>query len=194
VAVKGKFHQKIREVLVSDPTWASKHWKTIVHWYARARHFERYREFFEELYREPPPDLSSINYRFIKGICQLLGIQTKLSPSSAYNLIEGKTERLIHLCQLAGATEYVSGPSAEAYLDTETFRQSGISVSYFRYDGYPPHRQLHPPFEHRVSIIDLLFNEGPDAVRHMLSFSQPGSFPSCKARLIEADPIHGPAV
>jgi hypothetical protein len=36
------------------------------------------------------------------------------------------------------------------------------------YDGYPPYAQLHPPFDHHVSIIDLLVHVGPDALAYML--------------------------
>jgi hypothetical protein len=38
------------------------------------------------------------------------------------------------------------------------------------YSGYPEYRQLYPPFESHVSIIDLIFNEGPDATKYMKSF------------------------
>ena len=38
------------------------------------------------------------------------------------------------------------------------------------YYGYPEYPQLHPPFEHAVTILDLLFNTGPDAPRYMKSF------------------------
>ena len=31
------------------------------------------------------------------------------------------------------------------------------------YDGYPEYPQLHGGFEHAVSVLDLLFNTGPDA-------------------------------
>jgi len=87
-----------------------------------------------------------------------------------YNLIGDKTERLVHLCQQAGATAYLSGPSAKAYLDEELFKNEGIAVSYMDYSGYPDYRQLYPPFEPRVSVIDLIFNEGLSATRYMKSF------------------------
>jgi hypothetical protein len=38
------------------------------------------------------------------------------------------------------------------------------------YSGYPQYPQLHGSFEHGVSIVDLLFNAGPDAWRFMKSF------------------------
>jgi hypothetical protein len=87
-----------------------------------------------------------------------------------YNLIGDKTERLVHLCQQARATVYLSGPAAKAYLNEDLFSSEGIAVSYMDYSGYPVYGQLYPPFESQVSIIDLIFNEGPDATSYMKSF------------------------
>jgi hypothetical protein len=87
-----------------------------------------------------------------------------------YRLIEGKTERLVDLCKQVGATEYVSGPSAKGYIDEELFKAEGIELKYIDYSGYAEYDQLFPPFEHRVSVIDLIFNTGPDAPRYMKRF------------------------
>jgi hypothetical protein len=38
------------------------------------------------------------------------------------------------------------------------------------YSGYPEYEQLYPPFEHAVSIVDLIFNVGPGARDFMRSF------------------------
>jgi hypothetical protein len=38
------------------------------------------------------------------------------------------------------------------------------------YEGYPEYQQLYPPFEHGVSILDLIFNKGPEMKKYMLSF------------------------
>ena len=74
------------------------------------------------------------------------------------------------LCKQAGADEYISGPTAKDYTDEELFRKEGIALRYIDYSGYPEYRQLFPPFEHRVSVIDLIFNEGPGATKFMKSF------------------------
>jgi len=87
-----------------------------------------------------------------------------------YRLAEGKTERLVDLCKQAGADEYISGPSAKDYIDEDMFEKEGIRLSYMDYSGYPEYEQLYPPFEHAVSIIDLIFNEGPEAPQFMKSF------------------------
>jgi hypothetical protein len=76
----------------------------------------------------------------------------------------------VSICRQARASVYVSGPSARAYLDPQQFHAADIDVVYFDYSGYPEYRQLYPPFEHRVSILDLILNEGQDAPRHMLTF------------------------
>lgn len=171
IQVKGGYYQKIRETVISDPMWNRRHWKSIVQNYSKAKYFHTFRELFEELYLRPNERfLSQINYRFLAAICEILGITTKLSWSMDYRLVEGKTERLIDLCKQAGATEYISGPTAKGYIDEELFGQEGISLKYIDYSGYPEYNQLFPPFEHRLSIIDLILNTGPDARKFMKSF------------------------
>ena len=171
VEVKGKYFQKVKDTRISDPTWGRKHWASIMHSYSRAKHFPKEKELFEELYsRADNKLLSHINYRFIVAICRILGISTTISWSMDYNLVGDKTERLVHLCQQAGATAYLSGPSAKAYLNEDLFRNEGIAVSYMDYSGYPEYTQLYPPFQSQVSIIDLIFNEGPGATSYMKSF------------------------
>jgi WbqC-like protein len=173
IEVKGKFHQKIHEARVGDLSWQTKHWKSITQAYGKAQYFNQYRMCLEELYRCPSAQhLSEINYRFLSALCSLLGIRTPLTWSSDYELVPGKTERLVALCQQAGATEYVSGPAAKNYLDETLFAKAGIGVRWMNYSEYPEYLQLFPPFEHAVSVIDLLLNEGPNAWRYMKSFGK----------------------
>ena len=160
--------QKIKDTLVSNDIWRKKHWKTIVQNYSKALHFKDYKNLFEELYFDSNEKfLSKINFRFTVAICRILGIKTKISWSMDYNLVAGKTERLVDLCKQVCATEYISGPSAKSYIDKDMFEKEEIKLSYMDYSGYPEYTQLFPPFEHAVSIIDLIFNEGPDAQQYM---------------------------
>jgi hypothetical protein len=171
VETKGKYLQKINETTVSDPAWNVRHWKTLVRNYSKARYFQDYRTMFENLYLDLNETfLSRINVRFIRAICDLLGIRTAITWSSEYRLPDGRTERLVELCRQAHATEYVSGPAAREYIADEQFREAGIALSYMDYAGYPEYAQLFPPFDHRVSVLDLIFNEGPAATNYMKSF------------------------
>lgn len=171
VEAKGKFPQKIRDTCISDLSWGKKHWEAIRHSYSKTRFFKDYRELFEELYLTCNEKfLSRVNYRFLETINRMLDIETRISWSSDYNLIEGKNERLISLCQQAKATKFLLGPAAQDYLDESLFQQEGIEVEWMDYSGYPEYRQLFPPFEHSVTILDLIFNEGPNAKNFMKSF------------------------
>ena len=159
VEVKGKYIQKIKDTIISDPEWNRRHWSSIVHNYSRAKYFYDYKELFDELYlRSSDKLLSEVNYRFLTVICEALGINTTISWSMEYRLIDGKTQRIIDLCKQSRASEYISGPSAKGYIDEEMFENEGIILRYMDYSGYPEYNQPYPPFEHGVSIIDLIFN------------------------------------
>jgi WbqC-like protein family len=170
VNVKGRYEQRIDETTVSDPDWALKHWKTLTHAYAGAPHFDDYRAEVETLYRNATSSrLSAINQLFLEAICKLLGIETRFSWSTDYEATGLKTERLVSLCRAAEATVYLSGPSARDYIDERLFAEAAIALEYMDYSGYPEYPQLHPPFEHAVTILDLLFSTGSDAPRFMKS-------------------------
>ncbi len=171
VEVKGKYFQKIKDTRISDKGWARKHWQAIRHNYSKAPCFKEYRDLFEELYLGLDEEfLSRMNFRFLEAINRVLDLGTRISWSSDYELPEGKNERLISICREAGADRYLSGPAARTYLDESLFGQEGIKVEWMDYSGYPEYRQMFPPFEHGVTILDLLFNEGPNAKTFMKSF------------------------
>lgn len=170
VQVKGKRFQRIKETEISEPTWHERHWATLVHNYSKAAAFRQEKDWLEEVYRTATDKyLSQVNYRFLKAICERLEINTRLSWSMDYELVEGKTERLVSLCKQAHATEYLSGPSARGYMEEELFRQAGVSVRYMDYSNYPEYLQLFPPFEHHVTILDLILNTGTAAKQYLSS-------------------------
>ena len=174
VQVKGKYLQKIYDIKIDNPHWGRKHWKTIYHSYSRTPYFDLYKKQFKNLFIETLETenlLNKINYRFICEIMCCLGISTPLHFSSDYNLPEGKTERLVNLCLQLGATNYLSGPMARPYLDTDLFNHYGIQVEWMDYSGYHAYTQPFPPFEHKVTILDLLFCNGPDSQYYMKSFT-----------------------
>lgn len=168
VRVKGKYDQKIRDTEIDGSDWAAAHWKALAQNYARAPHFAEIAAWLEPLYLAASyTHLSELNRRFIEAVCTYLRIDTVISDSRDYTLVEGKTERLADLCAQAGGTEYVSGPSARDYVDESVFERSGIQLTWFDYAGYPEYPQLWGEFAHGVTMLDLLFNCGKDAGRFM---------------------------
>ena len=160
----GRFGQRIRDTQVQGDTWRRSHWRTLTQSYARAPHFGYVRAAFEELYLGGVErSLSLINRAFLERACELLGIRTAITWSHEHPLVEGRIERLLGLCAHLGAREYLSGPAARDYLDPAVFQARGITVRWMDYSGYREYPQLHGPFEHGVSVLDLLFQEGPRA-------------------------------
>lgn len=174
IQTKGKFKQKINETVVLNNKWTGKHWNSLCCNYARAKYFKFYAERIKAVYEECTDELflSNINYKFINEICSILGISTKISWSSDYKLVEGKTERLVQLVKDAGGNSYLSGPAAKDYIDSDLFEKAGIVLEWMDYSGYPQYTQLSEKFEHGVSILDLIFNEGPKAAEFLKSRTQ----------------------
>jgi hypothetical protein len=171
VAHSGRSGQRIDEAETTDPRWPIKHWKSLAQNYSRAPYFAQYAERFEELYRQiDAARVAVVNRLFIDAICDTLGITTSISSSSDYTAEGNRSERVLALCQAVGATRYLSGPSAQGYLDEGLFRDAGIEVEYMDYSGYPEYPQLHPPFDHAVTVLDLIFNVGHESPAYMKSF------------------------
>ena len=168
VEVKGRFHAAIRDIRIADPSWGRRHWAKIAHSYASAPHFDTYRAVFKPAFVDAHESyLSLLNRRFLELICSLLGIKTTLRWSWEHPSERMRSERLVDICKSAGANVYVSGPAAKAYLDEQLFEAEGMRVEWIDYSGYPEYPQLNGSFEHRVTVLDLLFNAGGEAAKYM---------------------------
>ena len=168
---KGSFLAKIIEIKIADKNWAVKHWQQIKHNYAKAKNFKKYKDIFEELYLNCKEEyLSEINHKFIITINQILGIKTKIRFSSEFEIYGNQTKKLINICKQCNATVYISGPAAKSYFDEQFANKVNIQVKWMNYENYKEYEQLYPPFEHGVTILDLIFNT--EATKFMKSFTQ----------------------
>jgi len=164
--------QTIEETKVASSNWNIKHWKTLTAIYGKAPFFKEYKECFENLYLNIDTEfLSEINAYFIIEICKILKIDTKVLNSRDLNLEGGKSERLVDACLKLDANTYISGPSAKNYLDINLFNEKKINVEWVDYSNYKEYKQSGEKFEHGVSILDLLFNEGEEAKKYLKSFN-----------------------
>jgi hypothetical protein len=169
---KGRYEQKISETEIMEGNWAGKHFDSIRYNYGSALCFAEYEEIIQRAYQKANEIqyLSEVNKLFINLINSILGIKTKLSYSSEYECQGSNNEKIIGICKQVGAGEYLTGPAAMDYLQPDRFTKEGIEIKWIDYSGYPEYQQLFPPFEHKVSIIDLIFNKGEDAKFFMKSF------------------------
>jgi hypothetical protein len=171
IPVKHTINQRIDETVIQHQSWARKNFNTFVANYRKAACFDENVDWLKNLYSDAAQMeyLCDINYLFINAICKKLNIQTKISSAQDYEIVEGKTERLVHLCKQAKADVYLSGSAAKDYLNCALFEQENMQVEWANYSGYQEYTQLFSPFEHGVTILDLIFNTGKDAGKYLKS-------------------------
>lgn len=168
IPVGSDINRRIREVVLPRNGWQYKHLKTLEINYGRALFYKEVFDLVSPIYlNNNIKTLSEFNRTLIERICEYLSINTKISYSWDYSVSEGKTERLVSLCEQTDANVYVSGPAAKDYLKESLFGAKNITIEWFNYIGYPEYKQLWGEFEHGVSILDLLFNCGKDASNYM---------------------------
>lgn len=155
----------IHQVNIPNPIWQRKHHQTLLQNYGKCAHFARYRGWLDHIYLERSWDnLSAMNQTMTRHIArEFLGITTRFEDSRQYAAEGQKLDKLVNLVSKVGATRYLSGPAAKDYIVPERFTERGVALAWKDYAGYPEYAQRFPPFEHGVSILDLLFNTGPDA-------------------------------
>jgi len=170
VSVKGKFNQKIKDTQIVDSSWQINHLKSIQLNYSKSKYFGLIMALIEPLYNNQNyTNLSDCNYTFIKSINNFLNINTKISYSSDFFLEDEKNKRLVSLVLQTEGNVYVSGPSAKDYIDLDLFKKNNILIEWYNYYNYKSYRQSWGSFENNVTIIDLLMNEGPNAINFLKS-------------------------
>ncbi|MEH2259728.1 WbqC family protein [Nostoc sp.] len=172
VPVITKMGLTIDQVLIAkDKHWQDTHYRLLYESLGSAPFFMDIIQIWEAGIAAEDITISQLNIRLIKLICSYLQISTPIVMSHDYIISGKKTERLIHLLQKLGAKVYLSGPTAQGYLDENMFREHGIFLEYKTYD-YDPYPQLWGDFVGAVSVLDLIANMGQDA-RHFLKSKTP---------------------
>lgn len=161
--------QKINNTYIDySQKWIQKHFRSVEQEYRKSRYFEKYFLEYKDIVESHYDTISLLNRALTVWLCQCLSISTPLLSSENLSSSGSGTQRLIGILQEIGATTYLSGPAAAAYLDYALFLDVGINLEFKSYD-YPPYKQLHGAFEPYVTVLDLLFNTGPEARNYLKS-------------------------
>lgn len=162
----------IKDVAINnDSDWPRKHLASLRQNYAKAPHFADYLPWLERVYAAPPSLLADFTISTTIELAVTLGIATRFVRSSELSVGGGKTDRLIAITKHLGCDQYLTGPSARAYIEPGKFAAAGIGLEYIDY-RYPEYPQLHPPYDPQVSILDLLFMTGTAAPRYIWDAQQ----------------------
>ena len=72
-------------------------------------------------------------------------------------------DKILYILKDQWATKYISGDGegSKRYIDEQLFKDNNIELIWQNYK-HPTYNQLHGDFIPYLSILDLLFNEGPN--------------------------------
>jgi hypothetical protein len=163
-----KLGQKIGETKIANKLFIKKHLKSIELSYRKAPFFEVYFPELTRLYEHCSNSdaLLHFNLSLIEWIKDKLGIKTTVILASTLEDIEDtRGGRLIDICQYFKAKTYITPKGAVGYLehDSKDFLKKNIHIQIQNYE-HPAYNQLYPPFLSHLSVLDVLMNEGDQAM------------------------------
>jgi len=169
VLTKGHREKVIAEMEINnDLPWARKHWNTIYLGYKKAPHFKQYADFVEDLYKREWKLLADLNFYMLEWLLKTLGIGVDVTKASDRDFQGSKSDLVLDMCVKLGADVYVFGALGKDYADVDKFKSSGVRPVFQSY-VHPVYKQLHGSFVPNMSVLDLLFNEGPASLDILMS-------------------------
>ena len=160
IPVGDSLSRRICDVLLPEEKWKQSHKSSIIGAYKDAKNFQAGMELISVLYEKSEiSTLTEFNQFWTKLIAkEVLGLKCEFMDSNQIGQAVSGSDRILSICKELGATEYLSGPSASAYLNRKDFLNSNIELKYADYSKMTPYEQLHGQFVPNVSIIDMIFN------------------------------------
>ena len=168
VLTKGKYHQKIRDARIDHTqNWKHKHLKNIKAWYEKAPYFDAYYSDLAKIYDKNRTFLIDLDMEIVFWLCNSLGLQRKTMFSSSLNVTStDKQERILEICHKVKADFLYDGHLARHFIQPGRFDDGGVTVQFQDYH-HPYYHQLwlkEQGFIEKLSVLDLVFNHGPDSL------------------------------
>jgi len=169
--VHARLGMRIDEVTIAEPSWRKGITRTVEQCYRRAPHFAACWPPIAGALLEASDSLDDVNFRTFLALLSLLGAGA-LRVQRAGELpaeSEDPTDRLVELCVLTGASRYIAGKGGHKYLRVEAFERAGIEIIW---QVFTPESVVYPQignvFVPGLSVIDCLFNVGPEKTRELV--------------------------
>lgn len=134
--------RKTKNVLIeNDFPWQEQHWKSLRSAYRTSPFFEFYEDELQSLFAEPAESLMAFNFKIFEVLCELLGMEVEISKTTEY-----KTS--VEITDLR-------------------FLIDAKRKTNFKVEPYTQVHQANHPFLPNLSVLDLLFNEGTNALLYL---------------------------
>lgn len=166
VPVKPSLGTLINAVDITTPGWNEKHIKTLTSFYTKARYFENYADKIFTILQKNFISLSELNIALIRQVVEWLEIKCQFILASQLNSKQASDNKLIELIQQVNGHTYISGAGGKHYQDENKFKHNNIHLKYYNFMP-PQYPQLWGEFAPGLSILDLLFNCGPESINYL---------------------------
>lgn len=144
--LQGTHHHPIREIRIDNgQAWQAHHWRCLQAAYGKAPFFEFYAPVFEPVYRKAWAFLFDLNYELLTICLNLLGVQPSINLTDCYDKVP-----------LSGLFDIRS-----------RINPRNEPESYVFYESAPYQQNFGLDFVPNLSIIDLLFCQGPIAAEFL---------------------------
>ena len=186
----------IKDVKCADDWWRPKHLRKIEESYNMTPYFKDYMPRLKEIICSDETRLAALNIQLIKQIVEWLDISCTFHVASELGHIRNQNDSIVDLVTRVGGDTYLSGFGGAHYQNADELKKANIDLVY--YDFRPPvYPQLWGDFEAGLSVMDLLFNCGPDSTEILERCGSKRSeceaeekVPAC-VRLQSPNEIHG---
>lgn len=143
--------------------WQREHWQSMQSGYGKAPYWSDHAQFFEQLYtRNRWRFLAPLNRTILDYLLHTLQINVTILTASDMGFTARKSDLILEHCTATNAQAVVLGTHGRDYLVTEDFTSRGIHVCFQNY-RHPTYPQRFGEFISHLSVVDLLFNVGPEA-------------------------------
>lgn len=162
-------HVRICDTRVSPEPWQRRFLRTLHHAYGKAPHFERVYAMVETVVTQVHETIADLALHSIRAVLDHLGLQKVVRPTSRdYGNAHLKgSERILDICRIETASEYLNLPGGRALYEAERFAALGIDLRFLEM-GPVRYAQFACDFVPNLSMLDVLMFNDVGAVREHL--------------------------
>lgn len=160
---KGYLEKKYLDIKISTESgWQKKHLRSIELNYRKAPYFDLYYNDIKLFYTNKYELLSELNFEMLQYFLKVLDIEVKIVRMKDYAFKGRKDDLVLDMCMKLNSDLFIFGTLGKDYASVDKFNQNNIKV-YFQEYNHPIYNQPGKTFTSHLSVLDLLFNCGPDS-------------------------------
>ena len=142
IHTKSDGHQKFKEVRIENNfNWQKQHWKTLETAYRTSPFFEFYEDEIQPIFEKKHTFLIDLNFETIELVCDCLQLETDYKKTSNHKIID----------------------EVKDYKNLANVKSDGL----LNFDNYIQVFSEKYGYINNLSILDLIFNEGTNALTYL---------------------------